>query len=189
MEVIENTHTKLTLKDKPWNVWFKLPTFGLVILGLVLVLASFTVEITYPYYYLLLLGLSIAGGSLYLSSEIYRDILWSFDKKSGLAIQYETRPGFLSLLNVPVLFPKLPPIRREISLDDIADVRVEDKKIGTQYYYRVMMVLTTGEVQPLTSMFKSGLRHPQIDRQTADCIKSFLHIVRPQYSSGLEHYV
>lgn len=49
------------------------------------------------------------------------------------------------LFTVPVLFPKLPPIRREISLDDIADVRVEDKKIGTQYNYRVMMVLTTGE--------------------------------------------
>jgi len=66
MEVIENTHTKLTLKDKPWKVWFKLPTFGLVILGLVLVLASVTVEISYPYYYLLLLGLSVAGGSLFL---------------------------------------------------------------------------------------------------------------------------
>jgi len=68
--------------------------------------------------------------------------------REGEAFAHQTtaHPFFLFcfLHIVPVLFPKLPPIRREISLDDIADVRVEDKKIGTQYYYRVMMVLTTG---------------------------------------------
>jgi hypothetical protein len=148
MKIVEQTETKLVLREFPWNIaWFGILWVVPVISGMLV----FRQNIIWT-----LFAVIVCSAVVYLTSEF---VTCTFNKSFNNMILKRQK-----LLKTELI---------EHSIEAISGIKLEVMIGDNSDLYRVSIILDSGKCVPLTSAYTSDL---QDNRKTAEDIATFLNV-------------
>jgi hypothetical protein len=151
MKIVEQTETKLVLREFPWNV----ACLGIVILGFAII-GMFAFRHSIQNIILNLFVVIFCLAVLCFTSEI---VTCTFNKSLNNMILKRQNPLKTELIKHSI--EAISGIKLEVMIGDNSDL------------YRVSIILDSGKCVPLTSAYTSDLKD---NRKTAEDIATFLNV-------------